>query len=406
MYGLTLARITLLVLMFTIAMQPCRAQSWGQLHQAATASMSRGDAAAAEQHWRNALESCTESDSSDPRYVLSVRGLARCLQEQGKLAEAEGLYAKLLPDPNKIPASNSDLLAAAMEYALILHKQGKSDKAAEIDKKIAPALEQARKMETPTPTAFSFGNAADNESTASDRNKLKWEAAEGTCTHKPPVAPIQLPKAKASASDSDEKLPGENRDQNIAHTDKWQVLSKRGEELLQQERYADAEKVLRQAYAETRIYHRHDQSHQDVMLDLALAFAGQGKVAETETMFRLAFLWAKDNIGDISDENLRVWERYSTALRKLGRQTEATVAESHYENTLFKLNNARSNGQIRSSFGPITHIGPTKSLFDRPAARQPRPNNGNLFQHPQRMERYQPHSRYPEYRDYEDFNDD
>ncbi|MBY0549367.1 MAG: hypothetical protein K2W95_18975 [Candidatus Obscuribacterales bacterium] len=405
MYGLTRTSIMLLVLLSTMALQPCLAQSWGQLHQAATASMKLGDAGAAEKHWRTALESCGEADSSDPRYVLSVRGLARCLQEQGKLAEAEGLYAKLLPAPNKISASNSDLLAAAMEYALVLHKQGKSEKAAEIDKQIAPALEQARKAETPAPTVFSFGGP-DNQSMALEKNRLKWEKEEGTCTHKPPVAPIRLPEAKATASEADEKLPGEQRDQKIAHTDKWQILGRRGEELLQQERYADAEKILRQAYAETRIYHRHDQAHQDLMLDLATAFAGQGKVAETETMFRLAFLWAKNNTGDISDENVRVWERYSAALRKLGRQTEATVAESHYENTLFKLNNARSNGQIRSLFGPITHIGPTKSLFDRPASRRPPPNNGNLFQHPQRMERYQPGSRYPEYRDYSDFDDD
>lgn len=364
--------------------------------------MRQGDARAAEQQWRESLESCRETDSSDPRYVLSVRGLAHCLQEQGKLAEAESLYAKLLPDPGKISASNSDLLAAAMEYALVLHKQGKSDKAAEVDKQIAPALEQARKVDSPPPTAFSFGCADQDASGHAGNSKLKWETEEGTCTHNPPVGPLRMPTPPQPVEESDEKLPGEDRDQKVAHTDKWQVLGKRGEELLRNDRYADAEKVLRQAYAETRVYHRHDQAHQDVMLNLASAFAGQGKAAETETMFRLAFLWAKNNTGDVSDENVRVWERYSAALRKLGRQTEAIVAESHYENTLFKLNNARSNGQIRSSFGALTHIGPTKSLFDRPVkTRRPASNNGNLFQHPQLMPRFQPPSYYPDYGDFD-----
>lgn len=379
----------LLVVLTTASanLQPCMAQSWswGQLQKAALSHMQNGDAAAAESEWRKSIEAISNKDADDPRYVLSMRGLARCLQEQGKLSEAETLYKQLIPNPEKIPASNSELLAAAMEYALVLHKQGKSEAACALDKLLEPTLAEARKVNAPAPTAFAFGGAAP---AAEAPKNLKWEAEEGTCLHKPPKEPIRMPAPKVSEADQDEQLPDEDRHQKIVHNDKWQYLSRHGSELLQKEKFAEAEKALRQAYAETRLYHRRDQAHQDIMLDLAAAFAGQGKTAETETMFRLAFLWAKKNTGDVSDETIRVWERYHAALKKLGKQGEAAIAEARYEETLFKLNDARNNGQIHSGFGPITHITEPKSMFDRPPTRRPTGTAGNLYQHPQRMQRF------------------
>jgi hypothetical protein len=162
-------------------------------------------------------------------------------------------------------------------------------------------------------------------------------------------------------------------------------------EMMRKHKYAEAEKLLREAYAETRLFHRKDQEHQNVMLDLGTVFACEGKTNETETMFRNAFLWASKNTGEISDENVRVWERYRDALHRLGRQSEATIAQSKYEESLFKLNTAVNAGQI-GTYGPITHINGIKGIMDKGGRTpQPRPAPaGRLYQHEQSRPHFVP----------------
>ncbi len=390
-----LQRILLVTFLAATSPAACFAHSWNQLNEEATSSMRKGNVAGAETAWRACIEQCPEATTDDPRFVISTRGLGQCLVEQGKLEEAEKLYQALIPKPEKIPPANSNLLAAAMEYAAVLQKEGKSAQSAEIDKLLAPVLERARTIDSPMPVALRFG--ADTGAEHDHQEHLRWESADGTCSHNPPTGPINLPQPKPREEDSDEKLPGEDRERTISHTDRWQVLAQRGNELLRQGKYPEAEKQLREAYAETRIYHRRDQDHQNVMIDLGTAFAGEGKYAETEIMFKAAFLWASRNTGDVSDETVRVWERYRDALRRLGRGNEAIVAASHYEESLFKLNHAISSGQI-GSYGPITHITAPKSILQS-ARQRPTPlagrSAGNLYQDSQSRRRFIPRYGYP-----------
>lgn len=367
-------------------MQPVFALSWNQLREVAVSAMNKGDAQAAAEAWRASIGQCPDPSSKDPRYVISVRGLAKCLQQQGKAPEAEELYSALIGDPSKVDPSNGDMLAATMEYAALLHAEGKTDAAARLDKSVEPVIAKARKVSSSAPTPLSFGAGE----APTQHEHLKWESADGSCVHNPSTAPISLPQPKAKEEDRDEKLPGEDRDKNITHTDRWRVLAQRGHQLYRQQKYQAAEKALREAYAETRIFHRRDQEHQNVMLDLAMVFASEGKANETHIMFRNAFLWASKYTGEVSDETVRVWERYRDAMRVLGQSSEATIAENRYEESLFKLNNAVSSGQI-GAYGPLTHIAEPKSLFGpKPAGRAPYPGSGSLHQDPQYGGRFMP----------------
>ncbi len=326
-----IARISAAFLLSSLLlMQSANAQSWGQFRAEAVKAESGKDYDQAKSCWQKALDSC--KSENDPRYLLSLSGMANCLAQSGNLSEAETTYKKFLA---LVQAGdlNQDSKDAVAKYAELLEKMNREKDALALRAKYSLTKEQQDVSESQ--------EAKDELKSAKD---AKAEAA------------LALEKMKT----------------------KWKSDFDSGLKEMQLKHYPAAEAAFNKALASAESAKNDEQasaamSHETMGKLIELLFA-QNKYAQAEPLYLKSLSLTAKISGSQSKEYGNALVSYGLLLRKLNRKREAIAREAQGDKILANYHYHGSSGAAASQTSSEGSSDPAAtrsgSLYKRAGAAQ------------------------------------
>lgn len=291
--------------------QPGYCQSWGQLKGQAIEAQSARNYAEAAGFWKKALDAC--ENTTGPRYVQSIAGLARSYADLEKNKEAEDCYKEILELSGSPPVSD-DLKTALIDYAAFLRKLKKEAEASEIETKFSLVPTTPAKAETVEKPAY-----------------------------RPPAPDAKIEKANALKN--------------------FQTLIAGGAKEAARKNYLQAEQLFKQSLQSAEKQNDLKLKAEALNKLISLCFS-ENKPALAEPYYLQSLSVTRAENGNNSREYAHALLDYGQFLRKLNRKPEALAQEAKAEQILAKLT---ESGPPASA--ATTQIGQPQT-FDRSVTRR------------------------------------
>jgi tetratricopeptide (TPR) repeat protein len=307
----------LLLAALFLAALPVSAQSWGQLKSQAQEAQAAGSYGEAVQFWLQAVSAC--DNTTGPRYIQSMSGLAGAYAGNQQYADAEACYKKIV----ELAASGNlsdECKSALADYVSVLHKEKKETEAAELEAKYS--------LQTKP-----LGQA---EEAAAAKTARADQTAERT---------------------------------NVLNN--WQTLVDSGAKGLAEKHYSVAEQHFKQALAAAETAGGNSKLKSVSLGRLINLYLAQGKYAQAEPYYRASLELTGKSSGMGSKDYAHALMNYGQLLRKLDRKQEAMVLEAKAERILYGSGSgsqpAGSSAGTQSVDTSLTRRG---SLYQRARAAQ------------------------------------
>lgn len=308
--------------------QSATAQSFGQLKSAAIEAQAAKRYSEADSFWQKAIDSC--QDKSGPRYLQGLGGLAKSLSEQGKFAEAEVLYKKIL-ELTKAETTSNETKLLLKDYATMLRSNNRAEEADKLEKDYSLAS-----LDTP---------AVKTTSTEDMLAAAKKEAQEKKAKI---VQDLQSALSQA---------------QKEANNKQFTLAEASGQRAL---KFAEDSAEPSYAIPALKI--------------LAHIYDAQNKLTQAESMARRCADLSKTKYGTVSKAYADTLNFHAELLRKMNRRSEAIAEEGRVDEIKSKLSSGSSGSSTASGGAPDNSaaIAGTRggSLYKRAGAAQ-HINNSN-----------------------------